>query len=393
MTKKNFFRSHLREYSIFFTYRAFLFPMMAFIPVFLEEKGISGISTGILMGLIYITGILFSFPAGFLNDRREPKFLIIVSLVMSGLFYSFFAFADGFVPLLFLFILFGFGRNLFQVSFDSLFFKQIVRGSGCVHVGRYQFSYSMAAVAGMLLIFLVVDSVSFKWIYLSVGILYILLFIPASGLNLSGTSRVSLSDYKRGILKPDFIAFAILIFLFSMHWGAEDTCYGLFLKHYLGASKGMSSIYMLSEFVTLGAVSYIISRLVDRYNLSLRVIFTAGIIISGTSLILKVDHNFYFSMFMRMIHGIGDGMVMVVIYYGISKVFEVDRIGGNMSFVTLVLLLGSFVGSILFSRIGKIDGYHVSFIICGIILIATGCLLTIYILWEYHLKRHRGFRR
>jgi len=368
------------EYTLFFIVRSILFPVLFFLPVFLEDKGITGWRVGLLLGEANIVGIITAFPVGMLNDRREPRALIMVSLLLGGIFLFAFSVVDSFVFMVFLFFVFGLSRHLFQISFDSLFFKQVIKGEGCIHVGRYELVLSLAAIMGMLVTFLVIDSFSFKLYYMGAGFIFILATLLSLKLKISGTKKVKVSEYSNDILKPEFFLLSLLLFLFSLHWGAEDTCYGLFLKHYLDLSKSMSSIYMLSEFITLGAAAYGISRLVDRYNWDLRWIFSVGMLISGITLILKVTPSLPLSMAMRMAHGIGDGMVMVAIYYGTSRIFMIEKMGGNMSLVWVILMSGAFTGSIIFSRIGVQYGYHFSFIISGIILIIVALAFFIYLM-------------
>ena len=41
---------HIREYTVFFIFRGVLFPLLFFMPVFLEGKGITGWQVGLLYG-------------------------------------------------------------------------------------------------------------------------------------------------------------------------------------------------------------------------------------------------------------------------------------------------------------------------------------------------------
>jgi len=369
---------YIVEYSLFFIFRAILFPLLFFIPLFLEEKGITGWRVGVLMGEASVVGLLLSFPSGILNDRVESKFLIIISLFLAGFFLIFFSYINSFILLIFLFMIFGVSRNLFQISFDSIFFKQIIRGQGSVQIGNYFLIFSIAVVIGFSFVVAFSNSRSFEELYFLAGIIYLISISLAWNLNLSGTERISVSEYKEDIKGGAFYFMAFVIFLFALHWGAEDTCYSLFLKHYLLLSKPLSALYMASEFVTFGASAYIIGILKDKYRLNLIWLFLSGIFISGLSLILKVNVNFAISISMRMLHGIGDGIVMVVIYYAISRKFNVKRIGGNLSIIIIILMSGSFFGSLIFSRIGKLYGYHFSFIISGIILLFLSFVLGCY---------------
>ncbi len=371
---------HIPEYSLFFLFRALLFPLLFFMPVLLEEKGITGWRTGLLIGEAYITGILLTVPHGILNDRVQSRRLILVSLILASLFLFLLTQVSAFGVMLLLFLLFGVARNLFQISFDSLFFKQVIRGEGCVHVGRYCLVFSSAAILGFALTSALLSRWPLYSLYIIAGILYGLTTALTFFLRVNETRRVALSEYAGGLGGWRAAALLFILFLFSLHWGAEDTCYGLFLKHYLGLSPSLSALYMGAEFITFGLTAYGTGLMVDRRGWEMRKVFLAGIVLSGLSLILQVNRSFEISLAMRMLHGMGDALVMVIIYYGISRAFHVDRMGGHMSLVMVILLLGSFTGSLVYSRVGKTFGYETSFLVSGVIMLVTAFLLITYFL-------------
>ena len=372
----------IAEYSLFILFKFLLFPSLFFMPLFLEDKGITGWRTGLLMGETYFVGFLMALPLGVMNDRYEPKRMVALSLILMVFSMFFITGWDSFYVLLAAFLMFGLARNIFQISFDTLFFKQVIKGRGCVHIGRYQLAFAYSTMAGLFTAALVLDRISFPVLYAGTGVMFLLLLYPARHLSLAGTSVIAVSIYKKTVLKAEFLPLAMLIFLFALHWGTEDTCYGLFLRHYLHADKGVAALYMMSEFFVLGTTAYVMSRLIDRFSLNLRWVFAVGIAVSGTALILQVNEVFFVSMLMRMLHGAGDALVMVVIYYGVSRVFELDKMGGNMGAVMLLLILGSFSGAIVFSLVGNRFGYHVSFLVTGIILVFVAFWFIIYNIWK-----------
>ena len=87
----------------------------------------------------------------------------------------------------------------------------------------------------------------------------------------------------------------------------------------------------------------------------------------------------YFSLFWRIIHGVGDGAVILVMYEGIGRLFHVDRVGGNASLIYLVTLAGSFAGALIFGPLGEKVGYGVPLASSGII---TLLLLLVLVWWQ-----------
>lgn len=379
---KNSVSGHPLEYALFFFYRMVLFPLSAFLPLFLETKNITGGPVGLLIGEIYIIGILVTIPSGMLNDRIESRKMITASLFIFSAGIFLLVFGTSFWVFVLIFALIGLGRNLFQVSFDALFFKQIIKGKKGEQVGFYQLILAIAILCGLLLSSIVLKLFSLKVFLVGCSSLIFIAFLFSFKLKVNEIRAVSLNEYKLDILNWKLIVTVILIFLFALHWGAEDTCYSLFLSHYLKLTPTQSSLYMSCEFVTFGLAAYVSGKIVDNYNFNLRRVFAVGILVSGLTLILKVNPVVPISLAMRMVHGAADGLVFVVIYYGISRVFALDKVGGSVGIINFALVVGAFTGAIVFSRIGKTSGYHYSFIVSGsiMIIVAIAFLIMSFIL-------------
>jgi MFS family permease len=74
----------------------------------------------------------------------------------------------------------------------------------------------------------------------------------------------------------------------------------------------------------------------------------------------------YVSLAARLVHGLGDGAVTIVVYVGMAKLFHLDRIGGNSGLVFLVFSMSSVVGSLIYGPLGQEYGYAVPLIVSGI---------------------------
>lgn len=364
-------------YLLFFLYKGVLAPVVTFMPVFLEDKGIRSWQAGILLGLGTIMGLVVVLPAGYLADRIQPRRLIMVSLVLGGAALAALVATRDYPLLLVLFILLGLSRNIFQVGFDTLFVRQVIRGEGCMPAGRYYVVVSAAAVAGLMATGAALLHLSLPWLYGGAAVVLMAATVLALRMAVSPLAHPHLDDYRRSLLNPVFAGMALVLFIFSLHWGAEESCYGLFLRHYHGASHAWSSLYMLAEYLALGGSAVATGWLVDRRGANLRHLFAAGLLISGSALILKVTPSFSLSLALRMLHGTGDGVVMVVILFGISRIFGLATMGGSVSLVTFILVLGTFTGSLLFSRLGAALGYEVPFIVTGAALALTALAMTV----------------
>ena len=132
-------RKNYAEYSAFFIFKAVVFPLSWFIPLFLEQKGITGIYTGILMAEVPLVSFLLAFPSGIINDRVESRKLILFAFLLLSGFAAALSFGKSFAILIPVFALFACGKSLFQSSFDSLFIKRLLGEHSEKHLVKYLF--------------------------------------------------------------------------------------------------------------------------------------------------------------------------------------------------------------------------------------------------------------
>ncbi len=160
--------------------------------------------------------------------------------------------------------------------------------------------------------------------------------------------------------------FAAWLFLFCLHWGAETTSYGLFLKERLGLTPQGMGWYMATEFAVLAITAYWYGR--SWYGrLSSLSLLSLALVTSGLGHILMTIPNVGLSLAWRLVHGFGDALIMMEIYTTIARLFHVDRIGGHSSLINLVSVGGSFAGALIFGPLGAAYGYQWPLIISGCI--------------------------
>jgi len=341
-----------------------------FLPVFFEgDLGFSGAQIGLLYAGLSITSVIASFPAGLSTDRITPRMVILGSLILLSAASAGLGIVRSFWVYLLVFILFGTAINVFQISLYSHTFKILDperRGRG---IGA----------------FMAVRMIGFGLGTLGGGYLLMLLDFPKTLLLLAGGSLVmaavclalprlpaaktTLSEYRADFLRPKVLLFALWLFLFSSHWGAENTSYGLFLKKNLDLSLVGMGWYMTLEFVMFSATAYVVGVMGDRGR-SLSAILIAGLLLSGVGHLLMVIPILPVSLFFRALHGIGDGAVSIVMYLGVMRMFLPERIGGNSGIVGLILMSGTLVGALVFGPMGEHFGYALPLIVSGAVTLA-----------------------
>ncbi len=288
-----------------------------------------------------------------------------------GLFESFVIF----IPL---FLIGGLGNNLGDVSLRSLLFKTHIEGREGRKFGSFtlvrMLSASLGLFIGSVLVFLIGFPLGLK----IMGLAYLVL-IPFVSFRSTSKYTIKLRQYKRDFLNAKVISIGIVMFLFSLHWGAERTSYGLFLSTNLGLDMFMIGLYTSLTLPFLGLTSYYFGRRIDKGKSNMRNVFLAGLIVSGASLILNTVPVPWFSFVMRIIprsrgrHGGHSGL------FWVAKLFNVERVGGGSGVMFAVMLMGQVAGSLVFGAMGQMMGYNVPLIIAGITTISCSFLLALFL--------------
>ena len=346
-----------------------------FMPVYLKKIGFSGQEIGLLYALFSLTSIVTSFPSGLASDRFLARNLVALALLLMGFSLTVQSLVTRFVLFAAAYLLYGLGQNLFRVSLDALLLKTLPQKVGQTYgifngmrmlgftlgglaggflLGRYDFVYTLRLVAALYV------CMSFSWFLLPRT-------VPV---------RFGLKTYWADFSEARVLVFALWLYLFYLHWGAEFTSYGLFLRENLGLSLTGMGLYMSAEFAMVGLSSVFNGFRLEK-GASLHQTAALGLLCSGLGHMGMIIEVLPVSLAFRLLHGFGDGTIMVLSYVGIAKLFRLERIGGNSGLITLSIMLGSFTGSLVFGPLGARYGYQWPLFISGVI---TLCLIPIVFL-------------
>ncbi len=341
-----------------------------FMPVYLKKIGFSGQEIGLLYALFSLTSIVTSFPSGIASDRFYARNLIVIALLLLSISIFTQSLVRDFMLFLIAYLTYGLGQNLFRVSLDALLLKTLPKQVGKTYGffnGARMLGFTLGGITGGLLL----NHYDFVYTLRAVALLYLLMTTTWFLLPKTIPIKFGLQAYWRDFSTPRVLLFALWLYLFYLHWGAELTSYGLFLRENLGLSlKGMG-LYMSAEFAVVGLAS-IINGLRLQKGVSLHQIAILGLLCSGIGHMGMIIEILPISLAFRLLHGFGDGTIMVLSYVGIAKLFKVERIGGNSGLITLSIMLGSFTGSLIFGPLGEKFGYQYPLFISGAI---TLCLI------------------
>ncbi len=337
-----------------------------FIPVYLDLRGFTGLEIGLLVALSSVAAFISFFPSGLVNDRKSIKKPLIVSFILLALFYLGMTLVEGFLLFFLIFLLGGIGLKIGENSLRNYFFKRSIGKSRGEKLGTYQLFVIFGIIAGVLGFSFFVPLTSFDLILQGVGLLFLLLILFVFSIQDTTGNKVKILEYKKDFFRKDVLLFSLVLFLFTLHWGAESTSYGLLLKNYFELDLFTSGIYMAAALVPLGIAAYFFGKRIDRQKSKLKNIIVAGMLISGTMHIVMTFEPLWLSFLARAVHEFGDGLFNLSMMLWITDSFDLKRLAGNASLIMTVTVVAEVVGAVLFSTIGSMFGYQFAFIGSGI---------------------------
>jgi predicted MFS family arabinose efflux permease len=274
-----------------------------------------------------------------------------------------------FFPYLFVFFFWAMANNLFRTSMDVQVLKTDTGDRTGTRVGLYHGGRFLGLTIGMIIGGYLLSALDFEKGLAVVAAISFALVAPALRLAPTKIARVRLADYKADFSDRRVVFFAVWLFLFATHWGPEQTCYGLFLRQALHLNLVQIGWYMAAEFF---AAILTFAAVANKFNDTKRILAfaVAGLAFSGVGHIGMVFPPVAVSVLFRAIHGVGDGIIMMVMYVGVARLFDLERLGGNAGLVNLSAMAGSVLGALLAGPIGQRFGYALPLWVSGVITLA-----------------------
>ncbi len=328
-----------------------------YLTVYMQEQlHFSGAQIGLLFGVQALTGLFAALPAGLGNDRLTSRVLLGITLVAQAVGYALLASLGEFWPYVGAFFLWSLANAAFKLSLDVQVLKTDSGTEGGRRFGLYQaFRFGGLTVGSIATGHLLVGSDFATTLWL-VGAACLALLVFTPGLVPTPVGDVPLAQYRGDFGNRRALLFAVWMFLFALHWGAETTSYGPFLRHNLGLDLAQMGYYMAAEYAAIVLAALIWGRRIRSLSATYGAAI-GGLITSGLGHIGMVVPDLAVSVAFRALHGLGDGLMLLVFYTGIAQLFAVERRGGNTGFVQAATMLGFVVGSLVYGPLGEAAGY------------------------------------
>jgi sugar phosphate permease len=339
-------------------------------PLRFLELGFDGVGIGLIVALFAAAPIVFSFPTGWLNDRVSMKAVMGVALLAMSAAFLALGIVRSVAPMAAVFLLLGVANNAFNVSINSLYFKDGTETDPNRKYGRYVGWLSLGPPAGLLLGSFVARVAGFRTL---LGIMAALTLAAAAAVRGLGEERfaaVSIRDYRFSVFNKRTLLFSAFLVFLALHWGTELTVYGPFLRTRLGLSDSGVALYMSGAYLALALAAFLVGRL--KFDpVRNRRLFLAGMTLSGLGLILMTVGDIRLSFLFRFIHEGGDGLMGAFAILTMSRLFETKTIGGSAGILLALQTTGHMAGSLLFSWMGFRAGLQVPMIVAGLVLLAN----------------------
>jgi len=336
---------------------------------FRDELGMDGFRIGLLVAVQAACGLLGAFPTGLANDLVTSRILLSTGLFGQALGLVFLAAAGGFAAALGAVFLWSLSNNLCRLSLDVQILKSPSGSPVARRLGLYHGARFLGLALGTLLAGVFLTRVSFRTALELTAAFSLLLVIATRFMSPTAVGRARLSDYRADLGDRRVIFFTLWLFLFCSHWGAEGTCYPLYLKD--GLKLGMAGIgyYMAAEYLCVMLAVLLSAGLFEREpsdaDRTLPVLLFCGVILSGAGQALLAATGMPWSVVFRMLHGLGDGVMMMFMYLGIWRLFPRQRLGGHTGFIAAVSMGGYIAGALIYGSLGERFGYRLPLIISG----------------------------
>ena len=350
----------------------FLWAILAYITIYWIDLGFSHFQVGVLISIFPLTSLALMIPFGIFVDRISPKKLVIASQFIFGLsIIGLLTTQDFWLTLCWLGVG-GIGNALFNNALPALYYKTLGSKLQGIKLGFFNAAILIGYGLGPLSSGFILSAYNMNAVFLfalsGVVPLFILSLLLA---DVPGT-RVSLADYKADLSNKSVLIFIILIFAFSLHAGAEQTSFSLYLNKDIGLNdQAIGWIFFIHScwMALLSIVNGFIGDRATARGRGLATLFYIGITISGiTNISLIFATNFGTVLATRLSHAVGDSLTLVTRSQMISQFFVSSRMGGNLGTITTTITLGTLIGSII---CGAVPGYAMGFVICGALAVIT----------------------
>lgn len=347
----------------------------AYLTLYFKNLGIEDKKIGFLISLISITTLFLTTPSGIFSDRYFPKKILKIGSVFCIIYNLGIIYFKDFPELALLMLFSGTGENISLVAINSLYYKHFSEDLTGKKMSMFLLGMYSGFSLGPLFGGFVLKFFQFPVLFFISAILYFVTYLLAELLPETESLSFPVIKYREDIKNPAAIFLIITLFFVSIHYGVEHTSYALFMKQNLKLTNYEIGWMYGIIGIWLGVISIILGIYFDR-NRDIVNLLQVGFLISGFfQFLTSFTFSFNSLLIVRILHTIGDAIVIFLQGILISRVFPNERMGGNFGITRFTTTLAIFIGAIMSGFLNSYIGYFSPFIVSGIITISLSFLV------------------
>lgn len=352
-----------------FTFSSANLMLNFFLPIYMKAQGLTDAHIGTVFGLMSISALILMLPLGVLSDLFPPRRLVLFGVCIFIIYSWQILTAKSYWQFLLVAPLGGVAVSSFFIVLYALFLKVIDKNQVGKKIAFYQSGMYLGLGIGPAIGGILIREGGFEallWGVLAGGLIVVTLVLK---LPETDTIRLDLGGYKRDLRQGRILLFLLLVFVYPTHFGAEQTSLTLLMKESLGFSfTNIGLVYLLVGF-WMALLAPFAGHRFDTSQ-SLRALLLCGLAISGTFQILTaLVTSLPFMVLIRLLHTVGDVMMILSIGVMTAAFFPEARMGGNSAVVVATRTCGIFTGNIGSGFINGALGYSYTFAASGGILL------------------------
>lgn len=340
-----------------------------FLPVYMKAQGLTDGQIGTVFGLMSISALVLMLPLGVLSDLFPPRRLVFLGVCVFILYAWQILTAEIYWQFLLVAPLGGLAASTFFIVLYALFLKVIDKSQVGKKIAFYQSGMYLGLGIGPAIGGLLIKEGGFGallWGVLAVGLVVLLLVLK---LPRTDTIRLDLGGYKRDLRHGRIVLFLVLVFIYPIHFGVEQTSLTLLMKDTLDFSFTSIGLVYLIIGLWMAFLAPFAGHRFDTSQ-SLRALLLCGLAISGTFQILtSLVTSLPSIVIVRLLHTVGDVMMILSIGVMTAAFFPEARMGGNSAVIVATRTCGIFTGNLGSGFINGAFGYSYSFAISGSIVL------------------------
>jgi predicted MFS family arabinose efflux permease len=367
-----------------FTANNFLFtftawPITTYMSLYLRETiGLPPARIGLLVSLFFFTTILMTIPFGYLSDRFSPRKLMHSGSLIIALTSLSLAYFKNIAIIPSLIVAMGAGMSMFAVSMFSLYYKLLGPERRGAQISVFLSGMYLGWGFGLMLGGRLLGTFGMEYVFITSAALGLVLFSLTFLIEDSSPIRFNIIDYVGDVRRKEVLLVISVYVILAIHFGTEHAVYPIFLRERVGLNhRQIGEIYPILG-IWLSVIGILTGLTFDKVK-NAKYLLIGGLLAGGIFQGLTVlARSFWQVVDIRIVHTLGDSMVIFCANIFVSNVFVRQRLGGNYGFIKVLEAIGISAGAVASGFLLHRWGYSAAFWFSGGACIALALFIGVF---------------